>query len=69
MLPVLFRFSTKHTFQVAKILMQAQTKKPVESSVSSSKKQTRLGLEAKKDENLSEWYTQVRHLSIQVHIN
>lgn len=41
--------------------MQAQAKKPAETAASGSKKQTRLGLEAKKDENLSEWYTQVSH--------
>ncbi len=30
-----------------------------DAAVSGVKKQTRLGLEAKKSENLSEWYTQV----------
>lgn len=39
-----------------------EEKKPEEDGVAGGlKKQTRLGLEAKKDENLADWYSQVCH--------
>lgn len=39
--------------------IQPEPKKTADSSASGLKKQTRLGLEASKEENLAEWYTQV----------
>lgn len=38
----------------------------LEDGAASLKKQTRLGLEAKKEENLSDWYSQVIHLLFNV---
>lgn len=45
--------------KVAKQKPSAKEKKPVDSEEGGPKKQTRLGLEAKKEENLSDWYSQV----------
>ena len=62
LLPRQCLFSSVETIWIDVLKMfQAQVKKAAESAASSSKKQTRLGLEAKKDENLSDWYTQVRY--------
>lgn len=49
----------KEKEKVAKQKPAVKEKKPVDAEDSTVKKQTRLGLEARKEDNLAEWYSQV----------
>lgn len=55
------RSTNKNKMAPKKQIKDKSQPKPIEKSSSGEKKQTRLGLEAKKEDNLPEWYSQVIH--------